>query len=551
MNNDSKIKIIHLGGLGEIGRNMMLIGFEEEYLIIDCGISFPPSDLLGVDLGIPDMTFIDKISNKIKGILITHGHEDHIGGLPFLLNHTNAPIFSSKLTHGLISVKLKEFGAISKTSLNIIQPFKNINISKFSVQFFNVCHSIPDAMGITVNTPLGMIVHTGDFKIDHSPTDGKLIDFQALGSLFSSGVLALCSDSTYAELKGFTPSESQVTRTLYDEIRESKGRVIISTFASQIYRIQQIIDACKMTDKKVSIVGRKMSTNIKMALKLGYLQDSKNCITDIDSLLKLPDKKCVLITTGSQGEPTSVMTQIANQIHPRIIVKNGDKFIFSSSPIPGNELQVVKNIDKLFKQGADVIYNKIAKVHVRGHGSQEDLKLMIGIAKPKYFIPVHGEHRHLIAHSKLAQQMGISSENNFVMQNGDILEIDSVKASIVDQVPAENLYFDGKTIRNVKSHLISDRKDLSRNGIIYIHISSLTNTRSQKSFTLNSHGLFEHVTDTEILENTKNYVQTLLANSTSKDINLDNIKSKIITEVKSFVSKNTGKKPVVIVEIQH
>ena len=314
------------------------------------------------------MTFIDKISNKIKGILITHGHEDHIGGLPFLLNHTNAPIFSSKLTHGLISVKLKEFGAISKTNLNIIQPFKNINISKFSVQFFNVCHSIPDAMGITVNTPLGMIVHTGDFKIDHSPTDGKLIDFQALGSLFSSGVLALCSDSTYAELKGFTPSESQVTQTLYDEIRESKGRVIISTFASQIYRIQQIIDACKMTDKKVSIVGRKMSTNIKMALKLGYLQDSKNCITDINSLLKLPDKKCVLITTGSQGEPTSVMTQIANQIHPRIIVKNGDKFIFSSSPIPGNELQVVKNIDKLFKQGADVIYNKIAKVHVRGHG---------------------------------------------------------------------------------------------------------------------------------------------------------------------------------------
>ena len=551
INPKSKIKIVHLGGLGEIGRNMMLVGYEEDYLIIDCGISFPPADLLGVDLGIPDMSFIKKISHQIKGILITHGHEDHIGGLPFLLEHTNAPIYSSKFTHGLISVKLKEFGSIAKTTLKIIEPFEKISISKFSIQFFNVCHSIPDAMGITIDTPLGMIVHTGDFKIDHTPTDGKLIDFQSLSSLFSKGVLALCSDSTYAELKGFTPSESQVTNTLYEEISSAKGRVIISTFASQIYRIQQIIDACKRTDKKVAVVGRKMSTNIKMALKLGYLNDSKNCITDINSLLKLPDQKCVMITTGSQGEPTSVMTQIANEIHPRIIVKNGDKFIFSSSPIPGNEPQVVKNIDKLFKQGADVIYNKISKVHVRGHASQEELKLMISLAKPQYFIPVHGEHRHLVAHSKIAQEMGIPNQNTFVIKNGDVLEITPHSAEVTDEVPAENLYFDGKAIRNVKSHLISDRKELSRHGIIYISINSLNINSSNPSVTLSSYGLFDEFTDYEISENTGNFVQTLLANSSSKDIDLDTIKRKLVTEVKSFVSKVTGKKPVVIVEIHH
>ena len=417
------LKIIPLGGLGEIGQNMMVVEYHQDIVVIDAGLLFPGNDMPGVELGVPDTTYLEKNQDRVKAILITHGHEDHIGALSFLLSKINAPVYSSRLTNSLISAKLKQASLIQNVNLQIVEPQEKLFIGDFEIEFFRVCHSIPDSMGIAIKTPYGTIIHTGDFKIDHTPADGIPFDFVHLSELARDGVLLLCSDSTYAEVDGYTKSEKLVGAALDSVIEDAPGRVIIVTFASLISRVQQIIDSVGKHKRKVSLVGRSMNTNIKMALRMGYAKDEDNVMVSIRESRKLPLNKIVYIATGSQGEPNAAITRISNGNHPDINIIKGDTVVLSSSPIPGNETSVARTIDSLFRRGARVIYNRIAPVHVRGHASREELKIMIRLTKPKYFLPIHGEYRHLAAHADIAKEMGLPEKSIFVIEDGEVLEI--------------------------------------------------------------------------------------------------------------------------------
>ena len=464
------IKIIPFGGLGEIGKNLLAIEYKNEILIIDAGIEFPSNDMFGVDLIIPDINYLIENKYKIRGILITHGHEDHIGALPYIIPKLNVPIYSSRFSNALISAKLSEHGLIKKAKLNVINPGKSFQIGNFKIEFFNVCHSIPDSMGISINTPIGQIIHTGDFKFDHTPEYGSRSDFKALSKISEKNTLLLMSDSTYAEVEGYTESEKIVGQTIFEAINNAKGRVLISTFASLISRIQQVINAAVKTDRKVVIVGRSMQNNVKMAIRNGYLNVPEDTILKLNKSKSLPDEKLVIVATGSQGEPSSAMVRISNGKHPEVSIKDKDTVIFSSSPIPGNEILVAKTIDNLFRQGANVLYSKIAPVHVHGHGSKEELKLMLSLVRPKYFVPIHGEYRHLIAHANIAKSMGIETQNVFVLQDGDVLEIEPEEAFLADQVHSGTILLEGRSEISATSSLPQDRKRLANKGAISISI---------------------------------------------------------------------------------
>ena len=470
MQNNSSIKVIPLGGLGEIGKNMLLIEYEEEFLVIDAGFYFGASDLPGLDIGIPDISYLIENMEKISAVLITHGHEDHIGALPYILPKLGVPLYASRLTHDLIAVKLKESGSIKDCRLNVIEPYEPFTIGQFRIEFFRVSHSIPDAMGISIETPIGTIIHTGDFKIDHTPVDNRQMDFNHLSRITSNGVILLLSDSTYAEVEGYTESEKIVGQTIFEAINNAKGRVLISTFASLISRIQQVINAAVKTDRKVVIVGRSMQNNVKMAIRNGYLNVPEDTILKLNKSKSLPDEKLVIVATGSQGEPSSAMVRISNGKHPEVSIKDKDTVIFSSSPIPGNEILVAKTIDNLFRQGANVLYSKIAPVHVHGHGSKEELKLMLSLVRPKYFVPIHGEYRHLIAHANIAKSMGIETQNVFVLQDGDVLEIEPEEAFLADQVHSGTILLEGRSEISATSSLPQDRKRLANKGAISISI---------------------------------------------------------------------------------
>ena len=470
MQNNSSIKVIPLGGLGEIGKNMLLIEYEEEILVIDAGFYFGASDLPGLDIGIPDISYLIENMEKISAVLITHGHEDHIGALPYILPKLGVPLYASRLTHDLIAVKLKESGSIRDCRLNVIEPYEPFTIGQFRIEFFRVSHSIPDAMGISIETPIGTIIHTGDFKIDHTPVDNRQMDFNHLSRITSNGVILLLSDSTYAEVEGYTESEKIVGQTIFEAINNAQGRVLISTFASLISRIQQVINAAVKTDRKVVIVGRSMQNNVKMAIRNGYLNVPEDTILKLNKSKSLPDEKLVIVATGSQGEPSSAMVRISNGKHSEVSIKDKDTVIFSSSPIPGNEILVAKTIDNLFRQGANVLYSKIAPVHVHGHGSKEELKLMLSLVRPKYFVPIHGEYRHLIAHANIAKSMGIETQNVFVLQDGDVLEIEPEEAFLADQVHSGTILLEGRSEISATSSLPQDRKRLANKGAISISI---------------------------------------------------------------------------------
>jgi len=470
MHNHSSIKVIPLGGLGEIGKNMLLIEFGDEILVVDAGFYFGASDLPGLDIGIPDVRYLIENQEKIRAVLITHGHEDHIGALPYILPKLGVPLYASRLTHDLIAVKLKESGSIKESRLNVIEPYEPFTIGQFRIEFFRVSHSIPDAMGISIETPVGTIIHTGDFKIDHTPVDNRKMDFNHLSRIVSNGVKLLLSDSTYAEVEGYTQSERIVGQTIFESINNAPGRVLISTFASLISRIQQVINAAVEVDRKVVIVGRSMQNNVKMAIRNGYLNAPENTIIKLNKSKSLPDDKLVIVATGSQGEPSSAMVRIANGKHPEVSIIKGDTVIFSSSPIPGNEVLVAKTIDNLFRQGANVLYSKIAPVHVHGHGSKEELKLMINLVSPQFFVPIHGEYRHLIAHANIAKSMGIDPENVFVLQNGDVLEINSDEAFLADQIHSGTILLEGRSEISATSSLPQDRKRLANRGAVSISI---------------------------------------------------------------------------------
>ena len=430
----NSLKVIPLGGLGEIGNNMMVFEYGDDIIVIDAGLMFPSESISGARIAIPDITYLKNNKDRVRAILITHGHEDHIGALPWVLSDLNVPVYAPKLAHGLIKVKLREHGILRNVNLEIVNAYEQFDIGNISVQFFPVCHSIPDAMGIILKTPLGLIVHTGDFKIDHTPEGGNLVDFPAFMEMVSDQVLLLCSDSTYAENDGYTPSDRIVGETLGRVIGESEGRVLIATFASLISRVQQIIDAAVKHHRKVAVIGRSMISNVKMATKMGYLNVPDGTIITLTLANDLPANEVVIIATGAQGEPTSALVRVANREHPDLEIMLGDTVVISASPIPGNETLIAKTIDNLYRQGAEVLYSKIAMVHVHGHASREELKLMLALVKPRYFVPIHGEYRHLVAHARIANTVGVSQSNTFVIEDGDVLEFTQDHAQITGSV---------------------------------------------------------------------------------------------------------------------
>jgi len=467
----SKLRIIPLGGLSEIGKNMMSMEYENDIIIIDAGLMFPGEEMLGIDLVIPDISYLRENKEKIRGIVITHGHEDHIGALPYLLPQLNVPVYSTKLTNGLISVKLKERKALAGAKLNVVPYGGKVTLGKFKVEFFHVCHSIPDAAGLIIHTPIGTIVHSGDFKLDYTPVDGKPTDLSRLAQLGAQGVLLLLSDSTYSELPGYTPSERVVGETLDRVMAQAPGRVIVTTFSSLVSRIQQVIDAAAKHERRVFVIGRSMTDIVKMTLELGYLKAPEGILARIDELKNTPHNKVVFVTTGSQGEPTSALVRIANQDHRHVHILRGDTVVLSATAVPGNEALINRTVDNLFRQGAQVLYDKVAQVHVHGHGGQEELKLLLNLVKPRFFMPIHGEFRHLSFHAKLAQSVGIPEKNVFLLEDGDVLELDQWSGKIDGKVSSGNVYVDGLSVGDVGTVVLRDRRMLARDGIVMVIIT--------------------------------------------------------------------------------
>ena len=467
----SPLRILPLGGLGEIGKNMMALECGDDIVVVDCGIQFPTEDMPGVDLIIPDVSYLTARAQRVRGILITHGHEDHIGALPYVLPELDVPVYAPRLAHGLITVKLNERRRTREAAarVHVVEPEQPVDFGEsFRATWFRVCHSIPDAMGICIDTPWGCVIHTGDFKIDHTPVDGHTIDLPALAERGSEGVLLLCSDSTYAELPGYTPSEQTMGAALDRAIGDAAGRVIIATFASLISRIQQVISAAEKHGRKVAFVGRSMVANVNMATQMGYLTALPGTIIPVREAGEWPPERVALMTTGSQGEPTSALVRIANGESRDVDLIEGDTVIISATPIPGNERAVSQTIDNLLRQGARVLYDRIAPVHVHGHASQEELKLMLNLTRPRYFVPVHGEYRHLRAHAQLAWELGAAPEGIFVLEDGDILQIDADGARVVESIPAGPIYLDGPTVMDTDTVVLRERRALARDGVVVV-----------------------------------------------------------------------------------
>lgn len=463
------LKIIPLGGLHEVGKNITVFQYEDEMIVVDCGLSFPEDEMLGVDLVIPDITYILKNKEKLKGMVITHGHEDHIGSVPYFLKQINTPIYGTKLTLGLIKNKLEEHNLESSTKLNEVVPGDTIKLGKnFKVEFIQSSHSIPDSVMLAIHTPVGTVLHTGDFKVDYTPMDGKLMDFGRLAELGKKGVLALMSDSTNAERKGFTMSESTVGEVFDRLFNNCRKRIVVATFASNVHRVQQIVNCAIKYNRKIAVCGRSMINMISTARDLGYIKCPDNLFIDIDMINNYVDEQLLIITTGSQGETMSALTRMASGTHRKVKITQNDLIIISANPIPGNEKHVSKVIDSLMQIGAEVVYSALADVHVSGHACQEEQKLILALTKPKYFIPIHGEYRHLIAHGETAKIMGVPKENIFKLENGKILEMDKNNAEFTGLVQSGIVLVDGLGIGDVGNVVLRDRQHLSQDGLIIV-----------------------------------------------------------------------------------
>lgn len=464
-----KVRISFLGGMNEIGKNMTLYEYKNDMFIVDCGLAFPTAELPGVDLVIPDFTHVVNYSDRIRGIIVTHGHEDHIGGLAYLLKQVNIPVYATKLTIGLIKGKLEEHGLLNKVKLVEIKPRDNITLGSFNIELIHVNHSIPDAVGLAIRCPAGIIIQTGDFKIDTTPVDGDMIDLPRFAEYGKKGVLALLSDSTNAERPGYTMIEKNVGESFELLFRKAKGkRIIVATFASNIHRVQQIIDVANARGRKVAVIGRSLENLVKVGEELGYLNVPQNILIPIDTIKSYPDDKLVIITTGSQGEPMSALTKIAMGEHRKVTITPNDYVIISATPIPGNEKMVGAVVNALMKRGVEVIYEKMYEVHASGHACQEDLKLMIGLVKPKYFIPVHGEQKHLMKHAFLARAMGIEDKNIYISEIGETVELTDSYIKKAGNIPAGDVYVDGLGVGDVGNIVLNDRKRLSQDGIIIV-----------------------------------------------------------------------------------
>jgi ribonuclease J len=466
------LRVIPLGGLGEIGKNMLLLEYGEDIIAIDAGLMFPEEEMLGVDLVIPDIRYLEENRNRLKAFFITHGHEDHTGGLPYILRRVSAPIYCTPLTAGLITVKLKEHRLLQESEIRTIMPGESVQMGALRVEPFSVAHSIPDSVGFAIRTPVGTVVHTGDFKLDHTPVMGQVTDLAKLAALGTEGVLLLLADSTYSEVSGYTPSERVVGESLTQIMTTASGRVIVATFASLIARIQQVIDAAAFSGRRVFVTGRSMLDNVQMARERGYLEFPRELSMSVNDLRSLPDDQVTVITTGSQGEPTSALTRMGNGDHQHVQIVPGDTVVLSATPIPGNEALVYRTVDNLFRLGASVLYNRVADVHVRGHAAQEELKIVLSLVRPKYFVPIHGEYRHLVLHAKLARTMGVAHDNAFVLVDGDVLELDGERARVRERaVSADYVYVDGLGVGDVDHVVLRDRQHLATDGMVVIIIA--------------------------------------------------------------------------------
>ncbi|MGE4282742.1 MAG: ribonuclease J [Clostridia bacterium] len=466
-----KLRVIPLGGLGEVGKNITVFEYDEDIIIVDCGIAFPEDEMMGIDLVIPDVTYLKDKKERIKGIILTHGHEDHIGAIPYVLKEMNVPVFGTKLTLGLLENKLEEHRMRSETTLQTVEQGQTIQLGVFNIEFINSCHSIADAVALAIHTPVGIVVHTSDFKIDYTPIQGKPIDLARFAELGKQGVLLLMSDSTNVEREGYTMSEKTVGKAFDGIFAGAEGRIIVATFASNIHRVQQVIDAAVKYERKVAICGRSMVNVVGVALKLGYLNAPEGTMIDVNEISRYRPEKLMIITTGSQGETMSALTRMAASTHRQVEIIPGDLVVISATPIPGNEKTVSRVINQLFQKGANVIYKALADIHVSGHACQEELKLMQSLVRPKFFMPVHGEYRHLKQHALLAQKAGVPEENIFIMGIGKVLELDDLSAKMTGSVPSGKILIDGLGIGDVGTIVLRDRKLLSQDGLVIVVVT--------------------------------------------------------------------------------
>ena len=543
-----KIKIIPLGGILEIGKNLTVFESEDDIVIVDCGLGFPEDEMLGIDLVIPDMTYLERNKEKIRGLVITHGHEDHIGGIPYLLKQINVPIYATKLTVGLIQNKLEEHNLLRSTKLKTVVPGQTISLGKMKVEFIRMTHSIPDACSLAIYTPAGIIVHTGDFKIDYTPIDGEIMDLGRLAELGNKGVLALMSDSTNAERRGYTMSESSVGEVLDKLFINCTKRIVVATFSSNVHRVQQIVNSAVKYRRKVAICGRSMVNMIETARKLGYIKVPDNVFIDIDNIKSYPDDRLVIITTGSQGEPMSALTRMASGEHRKVQITPNDFIIISANPIPGNEKFVSKVIDDLMQIGAEVVYSSLADIHVSGHGCQEEQKLMLSLIKPKYFIPVHGEYRQLIAHSETAKKLGMKPENIFITGNGRVLELSESEAKFNGSVTSGIVLVDGLGVGDVGNIVLKDRQKLSQDGLIAVVLTLDSGSgRIVAGPDVISRG-FVYVRESEnLMEDIKKLLRIELAKCEEKHItDWATLKSVIKEELGSYIYKKTKRQPMLI-----
>ena len=548
MESKKKIKVIPLGGLGEIGKNITVIEYGDEIVVVDCGMTFPDSEMYGIDVVIPDVTYLVNNIEKVKGFFITHGHEDHIGAIPYILKQVNVPIFATNLTVGLIESKLEEHKMLDIVNLNVVKPGDIIKLDKLKVEFIRTNHSIADSCSLAIHTPLGIIVHTGDFKVDFTPVDGNVIDLQRFAKLGKQGVLLLMADSTNACHPGYTMSEKTVGEKLDNLFSKGKGRIIVATFASNIHRLQQIINSSIKYGRKVAFSGRSMEKISDVAVKLGYLDMPEGLLVDLKDLRLYNNDQITIVTTGSQGEPMSALTRIASSTHKNIQIEKDDMIIISASPIPGNEKAVSRVINELTHKGAEVIYKSIEEIHVSGHACEQELKLIHSILKPKYFVPVHGEYKHLRKHILIAEEVGLEKEKSFILENGDVLSLSRKSACIAKKVQAGNILVDGSGIGDVGNIVLRDRKNLSRDGIINVIVAIEKESRAIVGGPDIITRGFVYVRESEELVNE---IKQISYESIQKSIDNNvfkwsEIKNNIRNDIGSFIYSKTKRKPIIV-----
>ncbi len=536
-----KLRIIPIGGLGEIGKNMMAIEYDNEMIVVDAGLMFPEFDMPGIDLVIPDYEYIVERRDKLKAILLTHGHEDHIGSLPYFLREVDAPIYATKLTRGLVEVKLKDHKRLDGALLNTINPGEPFQIGPFNVEAFRVCHSIPDGVGYAIDTPQGTLIHSGDFKFDDQPVDGNLTDFARLGAYGERNVLMLMSDSTNSEHEGKTPSEAIITNTFDQVFALARGRIIVSTFASNISRIQQVIYAAVKHGRKVGVLGRSMVENVKMAQALGYLKAPEGTLVNLDQMDSLPRSQVAVVCTGSQGEPTSVLVRMANRDERRIAIEQGDTVILSATPIPGNEELVHRTINNLFRLGADVLYHQLLDVHVSGHGYRDDQRMMINLVKPKHFMPIHGEYRHLVLHSRLAEDLDVGEV--FIAENGQVIEFENGVGRMSERVPGGYVFVDGLSIGEVDQVVLRDRHHLAKDGfvVVVLTVDKLSGQLAQDP-EISARGFVYGRDAEELFEEAKGRVRKL----SHAGMHMENAQNRVKEVVSQFFYERTKRRPMVL-----